>query len=109
MEILAPSYAPAWRVFAAGLAQLVKNPPAMRETWVRSLGWEGPLEKGKGYPLQSSGLEKSMDCSPWGRKESDRTERFSHPCNNARELGIHLSCLIGSQQSQGFSYKTGVP
>ena len=26
---------------------LVKNPPAMRETWVRSLGWEGPLEKGK--------------------------------------------------------------
>ena len=29
------------------VAQLVKNPPAMRETWVRSLGWEDPLEKGK--------------------------------------------------------------
>ena len=29
------------------LAQLVKNPPAMRETWVHSLGWEDPLEKGK--------------------------------------------------------------
>ena len=28
-------------------AQLVKNPPAMRETWVQSLGWEDPLEKGK--------------------------------------------------------------
>ena len=28
------------------MAQLVKNPPAMRETWVRSLGWEDPLEKG---------------------------------------------------------------
>ena len=27
-------------------AQLVKNPPALRETWVRSLGWEDPLEKG---------------------------------------------------------------
>ena len=27
--------------------QLVKNPPAMWETWVRSLGWEHPLEKGK--------------------------------------------------------------
>ena len=27
--------------------QLVKNPPAMRETWVRSLGWEDPLKKGK--------------------------------------------------------------
>ena len=29
------------------MAQLVKNPPAMWETWVRSLGWEDPLEKGK--------------------------------------------------------------
>ena len=28
-------------------AQLVKNPPAMQETWVWSLGWEDPLEKGK--------------------------------------------------------------
>ena len=27
------------------LAQLIKNLPAMQETWVRSLGWEGPLEK----------------------------------------------------------------
>ena len=27
--------------------QLVKNPPAIWETWVRSLGWEDPLEKGK--------------------------------------------------------------
>ena len=29
------------------VAQLVKNPPAMWETWVQSLGWEDPLEKGK--------------------------------------------------------------
>ena len=29
------------------IAQLVKNPPAMWDTWVRSLGWEDPLEKGK--------------------------------------------------------------
>ena len=28
------------------VAQLVKNPPARWETWVRSLGWEDPLEKG---------------------------------------------------------------
>ena len=34
--------------------------------------------EGKGYPLQYSGLENSMDCmySPWGRKESDMTERL---------------------------------
>ena len=29
------------------VVQLVKNPPAMRETWVQPLGWEDPLEKGK--------------------------------------------------------------
>ena len=34
-------------LWASLLAQLVKNPPAMRETWVRFLGWEDPLEKGK--------------------------------------------------------------
>ena len=37
------------------MVQLVKDPPAMRETWVRPLGWEDPLEKG-------FGLENSMDC-----------------------------------------------
>ena len=29
------------------VAQWVKNPPTMQETWVRSLGWEDPLEKGE--------------------------------------------------------------
>ena len=43
------------------VAQLVKNPPAMWETWVRSLGWEDPPGKGKGYPFQYSRLENSMD------------------------------------------------
>ena len=31
---------------ASLMAQLVKNPPAMQETWIRSLGWQDPLEKG---------------------------------------------------------------
>ena len=33
--------------WASLVAQLVKNPPGMWETWVWSLGWEDPLEKGK--------------------------------------------------------------
>ena len=33
--------------WASLVAQLVKNPPAMQEIWVQSLGWEDPLEKGK--------------------------------------------------------------
>ena len=32
---------------ASLVAQLVKNPPVMQESWVQSLGWEDPLEKGK--------------------------------------------------------------
>ena len=49
------------------VAQLVKNPPAMWETWVPSLGWKDPLEKGKA--THSSILA-------W-RKESDTTEQLS--------------------------------
>ena len=43
-----------------------KESACMQETWVRSLGWEGPLEKGKAYPLQYSGLENSRDCIAHG-------------------------------------------
>ena len=43
------------------MAQLVKNLPAMRETWVQSLGWEDSPGEGQGYPLQYSGLETSMN------------------------------------------------
>ena len=32
---------------ASPVAQMVKHLPAMQETWVQSLGWEDPLEKGK--------------------------------------------------------------
>ena len=40
---------------------MVKNPPAMQETWVQSLGWEDSPGGGNGYPLQYSGLENPMD------------------------------------------------
>ena len=40
--------------WASLVAQLVKNPPAIRETLVRFLGREDPLEKGVGYPPQYS-------------------------------------------------------
>ena len=78
--------------WASLVAQLVKNPPAMQETWVPSLGWEDPLEKGKTthsrIPWASMGsprvghdwatftftfklnielsYEESPQCFPWG-------------------------------------------
>ena len=61
---------------------MVKNPPAMRETWVRSLGWEDPLEK-EG-PTHSSILawripwiEEPGGLQSMGCKELDTTERIS--------------------------------
>ena len=51
------------------MAQLVKNIPAMQETWVESLGWEDPLEKGKATH-SSTGLENSMDCIVHGVAKS---------------------------------------
>ena len=47
--------------WASLVAQLVRNLPVVQETWVRSLGWEDHLEKGKATQLQYSGLDNSMD------------------------------------------------
>ena len=52
---------------------VVKNPPAVRETWVRSLGWEDPLEKGKATHSQYSGLEKSMGSQRIGHNRATFT------------------------------------
>ena len=52
--------------WASLMAQMVKNLPAMQETWVQSLGWEDALEKGMAtHPLQYSCLENSMDRGAW--------------------------------------------
>ena len=63
--------------WASLVAQLLKNLPAMPENWIQFLGWEDPLERGKGYTLQCSGLENSMDCIIHGVTELDTTERLS--------------------------------
>ena len=79
--------------WASLVAQLIKNPPAIWETWIWSLGWEDPLEKGKA--THSSILTWRIPWnSPWGCKESDTTERLSlsrvspyfHECNYVLRL-----------------------
>ena len=61
------------------VAQMVKNPSAMKKTWIRSLGWEDPLEEGMAthstlawripWTEEPGGLH-----SPWGCKELDMAE-----------------------------------
>ena len=59
------------------LAQLVRNQPAMQETWIESLDWEDPLEKGKA--THSSILTWRIPglYSPWGHKEPNTAEQLS--------------------------------
>ena len=65
------------------MAQMVKNPPAMWETWIHSLGWEDPLEEGVATHSSVFAWRLPMDRGAWwatysprGRRESDRTERL---------------------------------
>ena len=76
---------------------MVKNPPAVQETWVPSLCWEDPLEKGKG-PLDYSGLENLMDCIGHGVAESrtrlsDFLSLTQYPVvsMSTSSISIHLS------------------
>ena len=76
---------------------MVKNPPAMWDTWVWSLGWEDSPGGGHGNPVQYSGLKNPQGqrsptgYSPWGHKESDRTECLSthwHCIHEPFQLGF---------------------
>ena len=69
------------------MAQLVKNMPAMQETWVRSLSWEDPLEKGKPthssflvwripWAVQSMGLQSQTQLSDFHLQTTDQLFRF---------------------------------
>ena len=62
------------------VAQMVKRLPAMRETWVQSLDWDDPLEKGKAAHSSVLAWRIPGTVGPgglpsiWGRTESDTTE-----------------------------------
>ena len=63
------------------MAQIVKNLPAMRETWVQSLGQEDPLEKAMAIhsvflPGEICRQRSLVGYSAWSCKESDTTEQL---------------------------------
>ena len=59
------------------VAQLVKNPPAAQETWIRSLGWEGPLDKGKATHSGILGWKIPWAGEP-GKLQSMGSQRVRH-------------------------------
>ena len=58
------------RLQASLVVQMVKNLPAMRESWLRSLGCKDPLEKGKATYSSILAWENSMDCIAHGVTKS---------------------------------------
>ena len=69
---------------ASQVAQLVKNLPAMWETWVQSLDWEDPLEKEKA-------THSRILAWRFGHKESDKTEQLSLSLSGGLS-GKELTC-----------------
>ena len=72
--------------WASLVGQMVKNPPAMQETWVRSLGWEDALEEDMATHSSILAWRIPMDRGAWqpgnpqGCIELDTTEATWHPC-----------------------------
>ena len=107
---------------ASLVAQLVKNPPAMRETWARSLGWEDPLEKGKATHSSILAWRIPLDCIVHGVAKSRRQlndfhfhfhlwrQNASHSCSQTivcgalRVIGMIPNIPLRSLQSQNLVY-----
>ena len=88
------------------VAQTVKRLPTMRETQVRSPGWEDPPWKRKWQPTpvllpgESHGWRSLVGYSPWGRKESDTTEGLHYPlmpCESS--VSISLTFMVAAPES----------
>ena len=75
---------------------MVKNLPAMQETWVRSLGWEDPLEKDMATHSNILACRIPMDRGAWwaivhGVVELDTTEQLNTTSTRINNLQISLS------------------
>ena len=69
------------------MAQMVKNPPAMRETWVSSLGWEDPLEEGMSTHSSVLSWRISMVRGAWWATVHGVTKSWA-PLSDDRERKI---------------------
>ena len=75
------------------MAQTLKNPPAMQETWVQHMGWEDALEKGMAtnptpvfWPGEFHGQRSLAGYSPWSHKELYMTEGLTHTHTHTHTL-----------------------
>ena len=74
------------------MAKLVKNPPAMQETWVRSLGWEDALEKG--MATHSSIFAWRI---PWATADDDCSHEIKRYLLLGRKAMTNLDSILKSR------------
>ena len=106
--------------WASLVAQRVKHLPAMQETWVQSLGQEDPLEKEMAthssiLAWRIPWMRSLVSYSPWGRKESDMTEKL-HFTTPWKEIYVQPRQHIKKQRHyfankglscQGYGFSSG--
>ena len=96
------------------VGQMVKRLPTMRETWVQSLGWQDPLEKGKATHSSIWSGEFHGRYSPWGCKESDVTFIFIYLVifgfagSSCDSWGLLSSCGVPAQCDSSSCCRTWV-
>ena len=87
------------------VVQLVKNLPAMRETWVGSLGWENPQEKGKATHPSIPGRRWSSGFAGlqwlWGDTPRPRTKEKSQQDGRRGEITLRIKCHSHQRCSEG--------
>ena len=95
---------------------MVKNLPAMQDTWVRPLDREDPLEKGNGNPLQYSCLENPMDREAWQATVHGVAKSWTQLSNftSLHFTSFHFTVdySLQASPSMGFSkqeYQSGLP
>ena len=84
------------------VAQRVKRPPAMRETWVQPLGEEDSMEKGNSNPLQYSCLENPFDGETVHGVTKSRTRRSIFTFIQCLKLPEERACEMDSRSYTGF-------
>ena len=97
--------------WASLVGQMIRNLPAVQETWVASLGWEDPLEKGMAthssiLPGESQGQRSLAGYSSWGRKELDMTEQLTHSLFHFQFTPKPHSSPQGGSLSSSFLFLT---
>ena len=100
-----PPIAPA--LWASLIAQLVKNPPAMQETSVRSLVWEDPLEKGKAThsSILAWSIPRTIQSLGSQRVRQDWvTFTFTFPSTSSKNILKANTCLFFFRESFFFFF-----